>query len=155
MNKPNRAISTDEALVILKTGKYGVLSTASTHCEPYGVPVNYCYSEQEHCIFFHCAKAGKKLDNIAENDRVSFVVIGYEAVVPERFITHYESVVVTGKAQIVHDDKEKTEKLLRLCGKFAPDVPNRRDEVIQKYLPAMVICKISIDAMTGKRNDDL
>lgn len=151
---PNRAISTAEALELLKAGRYGVLSTSSAAGEPYGVPVNYCYSERENCIFFHCAKAGKKLDNIMANSRVSFVVIGREEVAPERFITHYESAVVTGRASIVTGEAEIVEKLLALCDRFAPGVVERRGEVIQKYLPAVAICKITVEAVTGKRNND-
>jgi uncharacterized protein len=155
MTKPSRSVPKEEALSILKAGKHGVLSTATAQGEPYGVPVNYCYSETENCIFFHCARAGKKLDNIAQNEKVSFVVIGYESVVPERFITHYESVVVTGRAHVVTDTEDMNKYLLELCKKFAPDVLNRRDAVIQKYMPAVVICKVSIDAISGKRNNDL
>ena len=151
---PNRAISTAEALEILKAGSHGVLSTASAEGEPYGVPVNYCYSERENCLFFHCARTGKKLKNIAENSRVSFVVIGRQTVVPERFITHYESAVVTGRASVVTDRAEVVENLLALCDRFAPGVLARRDAVIETYLPAVAIVKVSVDAVSGKRNHD-
>lgn len=150
---PNRAISTEEALVILKAGSHGVLSTASTDGEPYGVPVNYCYSKQEHCIFFHCARVGKKLDHIAGNPRVSFVVIGQQQVVPDRFITHYESALVTGRATVVTDREEIVDKLITLCERFAPG-QGRRDAVIDKFLPAVAIVKVTVDAITGKRNRD-
>jgi uncharacterized protein len=154
MAKPNREITNEEALDILRAGKYGVLSTVSAQGQPYGVPVNYFYLEQDNCIFFHCARVGKKLDNIAANDRVSFVVIGYEAVVPERFITHYESVVVTGRASLVHDDEEKRARLIQLCERFAPEALERRESVIRQYWKAVDICKITIDEITGKRNND-
>ncbi len=150
---PNRAISTEEALAILKAGSMGVLSTASADAEPYGVPVNYCYSESENCIFFHCARTGKKLDHIAQNPRVSFLVIGQQAVVPERFITHYDSALVTGRANIVTDRDEIVEKLIAVCDRFAPG-QGRRDAVIEQYLPAVAIVKITVDAITGKRNRD-
>ncbi len=150
---PNRAISTEEALAILKAGSHGVLSTASAQGEPYGVPVNYCYSESENCIFFHCARKGKKLDNLSQNPRVSFMVIGQQAVVPERFITHYDSALVTGRATVVTDRDEIVEKLIALCEQFAPG-QGRRDAVIEKYLPAVAIVKVTVDAITGKRNHD-
>ena len=151
---PNRAISSEEAMEILKAGRYGVLSTASAAGEPYGVPVNYCYDERENCLYFHCARVGKKLDHIAGNSRVSFVVVGQEAVVPERFITHYDSALVTGHASMVTDEVEVVEKLLALCQRFAPGVTARRDDVIAKYLPAVAIVKVSVDEVSGKRNRD-
>lgn len=151
---PNRTIPYSEALEILKAGRYGVLSTVSADGEPYGVPVNYCYSEQENCIFFHCAKAGKKLDNIRVNGRVSFVVVGCEEVVPDRFITHYESAIVTGTARLVENEADIRARLVELCGKFAPTALSRREEVIERYLPAVAICEIKIESLTGKRNND-
>jgi uncharacterized protein len=149
-----RMILEEEATAILRAGRYGVLSTASAEGEPYGVPVNYCFDERENCIFFHCSKTGKKIDNMMANDRVSFIVIGYEQVVPERFITHYESVLATGRVEMVRDEQEKRDKLLQLCEKFSPGAVERREDVITKYLPAVAIFKILMDSVTGKRNND-
>lgn len=154
MSKPERRISREEAIKILKNGHYGVLSTVSPDGQPYGVPVNYCYSEEENCIFFHCFRMGKKLDNLSANSRVSFSVVGYEHVVPERFTTHYESVIAQGCASLVTDDDEKWDKIIQICEKFSPGVLERRDELIRKSFPAFVICKISVDEISGKRNQD-
>jgi nitroimidazol reductase NimA-like FMN-containing flavoprotein (pyridoxamine 5'-phosphate oxidase superfamily) len=154
MPAPDRTISEKEAIEILRAGRYGVLSTASADGQPYGVPVNYCYAEKENSIFFHCARVGKKIENLTSNNRVSFVVVGYEDIIPERFITHYESVVVSGKASFVTDEAQKRIRLIQLCQKFAPEVLKRREEVIDKYLPAVAICEISFESLTGKRNND-
>lgn len=154
MGNPNRSISDAEALEILKAGRVGVLSTVSADGAPYGVPVNYCYSERDNRIFFHCAKAGRKLDNIKADGRVSFVVVGQAEVVPERYITHYESVVVSGRAYLVEDGGDKRARLIELCERFAPEALARREEVIDRFLPAVAICEITIDSLTGKRNND-
>lgn len=154
MIKPERGVSRTEALRILREGKYGVLSTASKSGMPYGVPVNYFYVEADQAIYFHCFVRGRKLDNIRENSLVSFVVVGREQIVPERFVTHYESVIVSGRATLITDDAEKTEKLIQLCAALAPSSLERRDQVIQRQLAAVTIVKLEIDQISGKRNQD-
>lgn len=152
--KPSRRMSETDAIQILKEGTYGVLSTSSRDGNPYGVPLNYFYVPEDHAIYFHCFVKGRKLDNIMKNDRVSFVVVGNEKIIPERFVTHYESVVITGTASLITDDKEKTERLLQLCKALAPTAVERREEVIRKQLSAVVIVKVKIEEICGKRNRD-
>ena len=98
--RPSRRMSQEDAVQLLREGTYGVLSIATSQGEPYGVPLNYYYLPEEQAIFFHCFVKGRKIDTIKENDRVSFVVIGRETIMPERFVTHYDSVMVEGRAEI-------------------------------------------------------
>lgn len=51
-----------EATAILDVAEFGVLSTIGNDGQPYGVPLNYIYKDR--AIYFHCAVAGQKLDNI-------------------------------------------------------------------------------------------
>ena len=37
---------------------------------PYVVPMNFGY--KDNCLYFHCAKAGKKIDVIRQNNKVCF-----------------------------------------------------------------------------------
>jgi nitroimidazol reductase NimA-like FMN-containing flavoprotein (pyridoxamine 5'-phosphate oxidase superfamily) len=150
----NRRITRDEAIEILKKGAYGVLSTASPDGTPYGVPMNYVYIEAENAIFFHCFIKGRKLENIRMNSRVSFAVVGRQEVLPDRFITHYESAVVSGTARIIEGDEEKRRWLRALCAGLAPEAVSRREEVIEKYLPAVSIIRMDIEEIRGKRNED-
>ena len=154
MPRPQRLVSRETALDILKQASYGVLSTVSPEGQPYGIPVNYCFDESENCIFFHCATTGKKLDYITQNNRVSFTVVASEQVIPDRFTTHYESVVLSGRATLVSDRSEIIQRLLQLCDRFSPGI-SRRDEVIEKSLPAVAVCKVSIEEISGKRNRDV
>jgi len=86
----------DEADVIrlLEGQDYGVLSTASTDGYAYGVPLNYVYINNS--IYFHCAVEGHKTDNITVNNKVSFCVVGEIEVLPDKFSTRYQSVIVFG-----------------------------------------------------------
>lgn len=154
MIRPNRRMSELDALQLLRNGKYGILSTSSSDGIPYGVPMNYFYSQGDNSIYFHCFIKGRKLDNIRQNDKVSFVVIGKETIVDDLFVTHYESVLVEGRATLIADEKEKTKKLIQLCETLTPEATGRRDEVIKNHLSEVMIVKLLINKISGKRNQD-
>ena len=137
MSTQKRFISEEEAYAILDRGSYGVLSTVSPDGQPYGIAVNYCCSKEEKCIFFHCAKEGRKMNHISENGRVAFLVVG-----PNE---------VEGDAHIVTDENEKREILLAICRKFAPSKENIGD-IIAKSSAATAVVKINIQKISGKRN---
>jgi len=47
------------------------------------------------------------MENFTANHGVSFCVVGETQLLPEKFFTRYESVVVSGNAAIVADDTLK------------------------------------------------
>ena len=101
MRRKDREISRQEAIEILDSAEYGVLSTVDKNGQPYGIPLSYVY--KDNAIYFHCAVDGQKLDNIRDNAKVSFCVTGKTTVLPETFGTLYESAVVSGTAGEVFD----------------------------------------------------
>lgn len=114
MMKSSRKMTQEEAYKILKEGKDGILSMSTKEGTPYGVPINYFYIPQENALYFHCFIKGRKVDYLKENNRVSFVVVGDKEIIPERFVTHYKSVIVTGLACFITDRAEKTKRLIQL-----------------------------------------
>lgn len=151
MNRPERQMAGGDALRLLKQGTHGVLSVADETGAPYGVPLNYFFSETDNALFFHCAKTGRKLDCIRRNSRVSFTVVGRADIDADRFTTRYESVIVTGRASVVEDGREVRLRLTQLCEALAPVSP-RREEVIEKYLPKTAVVRVDIASFTGKAN---
>ena len=89
VHKPRRSTDEEEARQVLREGKIGVLSLASPQGEPYGVPLNYVYDGEENALYCHCFVRGRKLEFLAANPRVSFVVAVDVEAAPSRFITHY------------------------------------------------------------------
>ncbi len=86
VRRKDREISIESATQLLAEGEYGVLSTAGTDGQAYGVPLNYVY--KNNCLYFHCALEGHKLDNIKANNKVSFCVVGRARVLPDKFTTN-------------------------------------------------------------------
>lgn len=147
MRRKDREIGADEAASILKKGEYGVLSTMGENGYAYGVPLSYVYIDN--CIYFHCAVEGHKLDNIRNDDKVSFCVVGRTELFPEKFSTIYESVIVFGKAAEVYDD-EKSRAFTALLEKYANEYLEKGKEYIKKADSKTKVIRISIDHITGK-----
>lgn len=148
MRKQDRKMSDKHAIDLLKRGEYGILSTVGTEGYPYGVPLNYGYVDNY--IYFHCAKDGYKLDNIIKNDKISFCVVGNTEVVPHKFTTKYESVIIFGKTVNVEEVKEKENGLLGILEKYSKDFIKEGKEYINRDIANTKVYKINIEHITGK-----
>jgi len=150
MRRSDRKTTEKEAIEILIKCSYGVLSTISDSGYPYGVPVNYIYDNG--CIYFHCAAdKGHKLKNIESNPNVCFTVVGNEMIIPEKFTTSYESVIVFGTAEKINGVNKQT-ALERIIEKYSPDFKENGLEYITKAFEATDIIKITPLQITGKSN---
>lgn len=145
--RTDRAVSKSKAREILRAGEYGILSTVSADGQPYGVPVNYCCTDDS--IYFHCALEGHKVANLSNNNKVSFCVVGKTRVLPDKFTTHYESVVVFGKAFELTAD-EKHGGLVALIKKYSPGFMEKGLRTIESDGNKTRVYKIVIESITGK-----
>ena len=134
-------------MALLTRAEYGVLSTVSENGEPYGVPLNFCVID--HGIYFHCAIEGRKIDNIRHNTSVSFCAVGNTEVLPNKFGTKYESVIVSGEIEEVFDDTKQT-ALEGLLHKYSKDFFEKGLEYIQTLGGKTRVFKISINNLSGK-----
>ncbi len=150
MRKKNRELTKEDSLQILKNAQEGVLSTISDNGYPYGIAVNYAYFDN--AIYFHCANTGHKLDNINNNDKVSFFVNSNISILPKDFTTHYESVVVFGNACIVHKD-EKRNAIIAIGQKYSSEHMEEGLKYIDRAINAFTVVKININHISGKRSD--
>ena len=147
MRRKDRQIRAEESKDILRDGSYGVLSTMGEDGYPYGVPMNYVFANQ--AIYLHCATTGHKLDNIAHNQKVSFTVVGKTEILPEKFSTKYESVIVFGRARKISGD-EKTAGLSLFVDKYSSDFQDEGKAYIKKNAASTCLIEIQIEHITGK-----
>ena len=147
MRRSDKALPNDIAVKILQQGEYGVLSTVDVDGQPYGVPLNYAL--KDNCLYFHCALKGHKLDNLVANKKVSFCVVGRTRVVPVEFTSEFESVIVTGRAEVVLGE-EKYEALVCLIDKYSPEFVEEGRRYIEKLDSQTKVVRIAIESMTGK-----
>jgi len=143
-----RKLDNEIALEVLTKGSYGILSTIGDDGYPYGVPLNYTYLEDSIC--FHCARKGHKLDNIKQNEKVSFCVVTKSAVLSTKFDTDYESIIAFGKAVEVNDDFQKEKIFMSLLNKYSAKVMAAGQKYMKKYWDNTKVVKIKIEHLTGK-----
>jgi nitroimidazol reductase NimA-like FMN-containing flavoprotein (pyridoxamine 5'-phosphate oxidase superfamily) len=147
MRRSDREISQQEAAELLVKAEYGVLSTVDKNGQPYGVPLSFVY--KDNAIYFHCAMDGQKLENITNNEKVSFCVVGSTTVLPETFGTLYESALVFGIAREVHDD-ERHKALVWLLEKYCSDFIDGGLRYIELKNKVTRVIKIEICQVSGK-----
>lgn len=147
MRKKERSINISEAIEILNKGQYGILSVITNEGYPYGVPINYVY--MNNCIYFHCAMEGHKLDSTKLNNNVSFCVVGKTELLPNKFSTKYESVIVFGKAFEVLNE-EKITALSAFVDKYSKEFKDAGDKYIKNSNNRTKVIKINIEHISGK-----
>ena len=94
MRRSKQALSPEEMESILLGGTSGVLALQGEGGYPYAVPLSYVYTGGR--FYFHCARAGHKIDAVRHSPKASFCVIGQDQVVPEEYTTYYRSVIAFG-----------------------------------------------------------
>lgn len=147
MRRQDRQLTDTETYWVLEKAEYGILSTVGADNEPYGVPVNFCVING--CIYFHCALAGRKVDNMNHNPKVSFCVVGRTEVLPDKFGTRYESCIVRGEASETSGE-EKQSALEGLIHKYSEGFITEGLEYIEKLKDQTRVFKISIESISGK-----
>jgi len=149
MRRTDRHLSQEAAMEILVNGEYGVLSTVNEDGQPYGVPLSYIVKDD--CIYYHCTDAGgSKQDNILNNNKVSFTVVGNTQVLPEKFGTLYESVIAFGEAVIIHNEEEKLAALRELIQKYSAPYIAEGEKYIKAAASKTMVVRVAIRDVTGK-----
>lgn len=151
---PQKLLTQEEALDFLAHETVGHLATFDPSGYPYIVPLNYVYYHGK--IYFHCALEGRKLDNLAANNRVCFEVSRIDkkvfAPLPCKCSTRYTSALVFGTTGIVADPARKMELLQALTETYAA---GQTFPPIDAAAAARVtVVEITIDQIHGKRNVD-
>ncbi len=148
LRRKDKLITIEEARELLARAEYGILSTAGTDGQPYGLPLNYVY--KDNAIYFHCALVGHKLDNLKNNPKVSFCVVGDTQVLPAEFSTNYISSVAFGVATEAQG-QERYDAFLWLLEKYSPDFIEEGRKYIDKKGDATKVIKMEVHHITGKR----
>ena len=158
MRRKKQHLTEEDSVKALERGNSGVLSLIGLDGSPYGVPLNYLYRDS--CLFFHCAVEGYKLDCINKDSRASFCVIDKDETVPSRFTSYFRSVIVSGRVEIITDDKEKYSAIEALADKYCDigenDIYERVREVeIERSWARLCLLRLNIEHISGKQAIEL
>jgi len=142
-----------EMKAILREAKY-VTIAMSLKDEPYLATLSHGYDEDRNCVYFHCAKEGKKVEILRLNPNVwgqALVDDGYQQGSCDHL---YRTAQFHGKVTFVEDQMEK-EHALRIMIKQLDDDP---ETIIEKQITPhstgrVLIGRVDIDYMSGKKAD--
>jgi hypothetical protein len=148
IRRSDRALTEEQAREILARAEHGVLATVGADGWPYAVPVNHVLAGD--VLYIHCAAEGHKLENIADEERVSFCAVASARVLPETLSTLYESAVVFGRAAVVTDPAEKLRALELLAVRFCGAVTAEAEKEIATLAGRTTVVRIRIERITGK-----
>jgi hypothetical protein len=146
MRRIKNQMADASAIDLLSRCQEGTLGTISVdNGYPYTVVVNYVFINNK--IYFHSAKEGHKIDNIINNNKVSFTVFDNVKVIQETFTAKYQSVTLFGRAKVIPSNKEV---LFELIKKYSPNFLEEGRKYVDKEVDSPVLVEIEIEHMTGK-----
>ena len=149
VRRQDKLMDEHAATGLLMNSEYGILSLTDKNGNAYGIPVNYVWDGHD-AIYIHCAPEGRKLRCIASNPQVSFCVIGRTHLIPNKFTTEYESIVLSGTARINLTDDEKMQALRCILSKFSPEDKVVGEKYARNSFHRVEIIRIDITEWSGK-----
>jgi nitroimidazol reductase NimA-like FMN-containing flavoprotein (pyridoxamine 5'-phosphate oxidase superfamily) len=153
MRRKAQLLTETESIAILNKATSGVLAVLGDEDYPYAVPISHAYYDGK--IYFHCAKAGHKLDALAQHPQASFCVVDEDRVVPEKFTTFFRSVIAFGQVRTLENPVKKRAALEILAAKFSPDYKEGRLKEIDMLFENVTVLEFVIEHMTGKEAIEL
>ncbi len=149
IRRQDRLLDQERADELLRTSEYGTLSMADNDGTPYGIPINFVWDGAE-SVYLHCAPEGRKLRVLAKNPQVSFSIVGRVHLLPNKFTTEYESVILTGHAVLDLDADERMKALKLLLAKLSPDDMEVGLRYAEKSFGRTAIIRLDITHYSGK-----
>lgn len=143
-------LSDSECVEILKKEPRGVLSVMGDGGYPYGLPMDHWYCEENGKLYFHCGKAGHKLDAIRGCGKVSYCVMDGGTPEEGSWALYFRSVIVFGQAKIIHDKDQVIQITRQLSRKFTNDTAYIEDE-IRKFAAGTLCIELTPEHICGKR----
>ena len=149
LTRKNRQLATEECISVLRKETRGVLSVLGDNGYPYGMPMNHYYSEEDGRIYFHCGRAGHRLDALTRDSKVSFCVCDQGYRKEGQWALNVRSVIVFGRIRIVDDPERIADITARLSRKFTQDEEYIQNE-IRAHAPATLLLELTVEHMCGK-----
>jgi len=142
----------EEIKDIISAAKYITIAMCRDN-EPYLVTLSHGFDRESDLIYFHCAKEGKKMDILKENNNIwgeALLDYGYQ----EGACDHlYATAQFNGRVSFLSDMEEKSRALVNMIKKLDPDPGNIiESQLTKRSISRVNIGKIEIGRYSGKRS---
>ncbi|MEA5058558.1 hypothetical protein SDC9_179505 [bioreactor metagenome] len=145
-------LAKDQMESLLHKAQTGCLATLNADNTPYVTPVHFLY--QDGIVYIHGLPKGQKISNLTNRSSVCMTVYEMEALLldPENkpcdTNTNYQSVILSGKATLLHDEEEKQNVLCGIVNKYTPHLQGV--PLPPNMVRGTAVIRIDILEMTGK-----
>ncbi len=145
----------DEKILPFKSAKYVTIAMCESS-EPYLATLSHGYDEEGNCIYFHCAKEGKKVDILKKNRVIwgqALVDKGYQQGSCDHL---YHTTQFRGEVSFVEDLEEK-ERALKIMIRQLEEDP---EKVIERQVKTdsvnrVYIGRIDINYISSKKSEEI
>lgn len=154
MRRSDKEITdTTELWKILEEVRHVTLAMTKDN-KPYLVTLSHAVNPEKNEVYFHCSPEGKKMDIIASNPVVwgqGLLDLGWD----EEECNHFfKTVMFSGDVKFIEDEEEKWDILALLTRKLVKDPEPRIEVRNRSTVMRTIVCKITVDYITGKDNPE-
>lgn len=156
IRRKEKAITDEnEIKAILRQSKYVTIAMCKDN-EPYLLSMSHGYDPEKNCIYFHCAKEGKKMDILKENNVVwgqALFDVGY---IQGKCNHNYATTMFKGTVTFLEDFEEKKSALHLMVYQLEDDPEAYLSkEISEKAITNVTVGRIDIEYLSGKKAKDV
>ena len=156
LRRKEKAIdNADELAHILENCKYITVAMCQDN-EPYLVTLSHGYDRERNCLYFHCAKEGKKID-ILQNNNVVWGQALLDSGYAQGSCDHlYATAQFRGQIVFIDDFNEKKHALEVMIETLEDDPQKVMEaQLTEKSILGVQIGRIDIEDMSGKKSAEV
>lgn len=141
----------EEMIKILETAQYITIAMCEDN-EPYLATLSHGYDRDRHCIYFHCATDGKKIDILSSNNLVWGQALIDKGYVQGACDHLYATTQFKGTVTFIEDNNEKVHALKTMI-RALDDNPEKlmAEQITDKSVARVGVGRIDIEYMSGKK----
>ncbi len=140
-------------LAILDEAKYVVIAMCRDN-EPYLATLSHGYDRERNCIYFHCAKEGKKVDILNEQNIVWGQALMDKGYVQGSCDHLYATTQFKGRVTFVENKDEKKHALEIMIDALEENPQEVMDsQLSEKSIEGVQIGRIDIEYLSGKKSE--
>jgi nitroimidazol reductase NimA-like FMN-containing flavoprotein (pyridoxamine 5'-phosphate oxidase superfamily) len=155
LRRPEKAIENEDELIEVILGQKHTTIAMCRDNKPYLATVNYYFDSDEKFFYFHCSNKGKKIDYLKANPIVWGQILEDNGYIQNECDHAYRTVQFKGVAEFLKDDEEIINALTKMMEQLEDNPTEERIANIKnRDLTKVAICKIKIEGMSGKKNEE-
>lgn len=144
-----------EMLEIILSAKYIIVAMCNNNV-PYLATLSHGYDEDRHCIYFHCAKEGKKIDILKENNIVWGQALMDNGYVQGSCDHLYATTQFMGRVTLIDNIHEKRHGLEVMIRALETDPEKVMESQLKpESIQGVQIARIDLEYMSGKKSEQV